>query len=257
MPFTLAHGAAALPFRRFRLVPSALVIGTFAPDFEYFLRLGAYGRFGHTVIGAFVFTLPIALLVLWLFHAFVKMPVARLLPAGLQQRLSNQLQKFRFGGTGRFVLIVASLLAGISTHLLWDSFTHRGSWVYDRWPFLRETIAVPGLGLMPYYRILQHGSTLIGMAVLAIWFAWWYRTTAPASHVPERPRSTARFWTVLGTIALIATAAGVVRVLAGNEIPLRLPDMKRFVGDFICTAIAFVWWQLVAYGMVVSRVGRE
>jgi hypothetical protein len=35
VPFTLAHGAAALPFRRFHLVFSALLVGTFAPDFEY------------------------------------------------------------------------------------------------------------------------------------------------------------------------------------------------------------------------------
>ena len=35
MPFTLSHAAAALPFRRTRLVMSALVFGCFAPDLEY------------------------------------------------------------------------------------------------------------------------------------------------------------------------------------------------------------------------------
>ena len=39
MPFTLSHAAAALPFRRTRLIKSALVIGCFAPDFEYFIPL--------------------------------------------------------------------------------------------------------------------------------------------------------------------------------------------------------------------------
>ena len=39
MPFTLAHAAAALPLRRFKLVWSALVIGSFAPDFWLFMGL--------------------------------------------------------------------------------------------------------------------------------------------------------------------------------------------------------------------------
>ena len=124
MPFTLAHGAAALPFRRSRLIPSALLIGTFAPDFEYFLRFSAHDRFGHTLFGSFVLTLPLALVVLWLFHNFAKVPVIRLLPNQLQMRLANHLGKFRFGGWRRFALIVASVLVGIATHLLWDSFTH-------------------------------------------------------------------------------------------------------------------------------------
>ncbi len=89
MPFTLAHSAAALPFRRLRLVPSALVIGTFAPDFEYFLRVTHSGRFGHTLVGSFVFTLPVALVVLWIFHTFVKVPVTMLLPDAIQRRLAK------------------------------------------------------------------------------------------------------------------------------------------------------------------------
>jgi Domain of unknown function (DUF4184) len=62
VPFTLAHGAAALPFRRLHLVFSGLLVGTFAPDFEYFLRLSPDDGFGHTLLGTFVLTLPLALL---------------------------------------------------------------------------------------------------------------------------------------------------------------------------------------------------
>ena len=41
MPLTIAHPAAVLPFRHSRLPISALVIGSLAPDFEYFLHLHA------------------------------------------------------------------------------------------------------------------------------------------------------------------------------------------------------------------------
>ena len=117
MPFTLAHAAAALPFRRSSLVVSALIIGTMAPDFEYFLRLRADHGFGHTLKGAFLMTLPLALFVLWTFHAFVKRLVADLLPDRLQRRLTGHLDGFRFWGTGRTAVIVGSILLGISTHL--------------------------------------------------------------------------------------------------------------------------------------------
>ena len=46
MPFTPAHVAAALPFRRTRLIWSALIVGTIAPDLEYYVRLNADGRSG-------------------------------------------------------------------------------------------------------------------------------------------------------------------------------------------------------------------
>ena len=88
-----------------------------APDFEYFLRLRADHGFGHTLKGAFLLTLPLALLVLWTFHAFVKRLVADLLPDRLQRRLTGHLDGFRFWGTGRTAVIVGSILLGISTHL--------------------------------------------------------------------------------------------------------------------------------------------
>ncbi|MFY9676569.1 MAG: DUF4184 family protein [Terriglobales bacterium] len=72
MPFTPAHIAAAYPFRRTRFVWSALIVGTMAPDFEYFLRMALEARHGHSFPGVFLLTLPLALVTLWLFHKFVK-----------------------------------------------------------------------------------------------------------------------------------------------------------------------------------------
>jgi hypothetical protein len=176
VPFTLAHGAAALPFRHPRLVFSGLLIGTFAPDFEYFLRLAPDDGFGHTLLGAFVLTLPLALLVLWLFHDFVKLPLARLLPDAIQRRLTGHLEEFRFRGAGSFTLIVDSILLGIATHLVWDSFTHSNTWLYHHWTILGQQFHVPIVGTIPFYKALQHGSTIIGTGVLLIWLAFRYRT---------------------------------------------------------------------------------
>ena len=89
MPFTPAHIAAVLPFRRTRMLWSALVVGAVAPDLEYFLRMSPQGRYGHTLAGLFVFTLPLGLLTLWLFHAFVKAPFVDLMPDSLARRLAS------------------------------------------------------------------------------------------------------------------------------------------------------------------------
>ncbi len=253
VPFTLSHAAAALPFRRWRLVTSALVVGTFAPDFEYFLRLTPEDRFGHTLRGAFILTLPVGLAVLWLFHRFVKAPVARLLPESVERRVQPYLGDFRFGGLERWLLILLSLLLGIATHLLWDSFTHRSSWLYRRWLFLRQPIRLPILGMAPGYKVMQHGSTIVGLVVLVVWFLGWYGSSEPSDQNQNRePRlATAQKLAIVATLTAIALAGAIVRALVGAE-SSHVVD-KNFAGQAVVTGIALMWWELVAYGLFSGR----
>jgi len=253
VPFTIAHGAAALPLRHFRLVFSGLLVGTFAPDFEYFLRLAPDDGFGHTLLGAFVLTLPLALLVLWLFHNFVKLPLARLLPDAIQRRLTGHLEEFRFRGAGRFTLIIGSTLLGIATHLVWDSFTHSNTWLYHHWPILSQSFHVPIVGTILLYKALQHGSTIIGTGVLLIWLALRYRASEPSCHALSHsasPRCKIAIGAVFATVALVGAS---IRAVAVVGIPSGHLAEKRFLGLLVVTAIALVWWQLVAYGVFTSR----
>ena len=158
VPFTPAHGAAILPFLRFGLVPSALLVGAFAPDYEYFIRLGPNGRYGHTFPGVFLLTLPLALVVLWLFHSFVKAPAVRLLPEGIQRRLGDEIREFRFGGAGTFALIVCSLLLGIATHL--HSLRH----------YSATELLTAGVDLRTVAGRLGHGGG--GATTLKVYAAW-------------------------------------------------------------------------------------
>jgi hypothetical protein len=229
-----------------------LLIGTFAPDFEYFLRLAPDSGFGHTLLGTFTLTLPLALLVLWLFHDFVKLPLARLLPDAIQRRLATHFEEFHFRGVRRFALIVASLLAGIATHLAWDSFTHANTWSYRHWPILSQSFPVPILGLIPLYKVFQHGSTIIGTGVLSTWLVFRYRISKPTLHVLNNAVSPTRKITVGAIIVAVALAGAIIRAVAGMGIPHSDPAEKRFVGLLIVTAIALVWWQLVAYGLFAT-----
>jgi hypothetical protein len=255
VPFTLAHAAAALPSRRLRLIPSAVIIGTFAPDFEYFLRFAPDRGFGHTWRGILELSFPLAILVLWIFHTFVKVPVIGLLPDGLRRRLVGQAFGFEFCGAGRLLLIAASILLGIGTHVVWDSFTHPYYWPYRHWSLLRETLRVPVLGTIPYYKLFQHGSTVLGLAILLVWVLHWYRNTEPSGDLVRLPSRKERIAVVL-VMAGVALMGGIARAVMGTGSTEHFSSAK-FVGEVIVTAIALAWWQVAVYGAIVTSKTRS
>jgi membrane-bound metal-dependent hydrolase YbcI (DUF457 family) len=253
MPFTPAHAAAALPFLRLRLVPSALVVGTMAPDFEYFLRFAPGGGFGHTLPGAFLLSLPLALMVLWIFHALLKRPVVRLFPDGLRLRIAAQSAPFRFGGARRFVLIVVSALIGIATHLLWDCFTHRDMWASRHFPWLREEERLPILGMTAHYAMLQLGSTVLGILILCLWGWRWYRRSIPMRQAQEKSLPAARRHLVVAGIAVIALTGGAIRAMAAMRALGRGHGWVIVAGDGATSLIALAWWALVVYAAIAGR----
>jgi hypothetical protein len=253
VPFTLAHAAAALPLRRTRLVPSALVIGTFAPDFEYFIRLSPGGGFGHSVLGAVVFILPLSLVVLWLFHSVVKVPAVALLPDAMQRRLVPYLGKFRFVPFTRFALIVFSLLLGIATHLLWDSFTHSRTWLYHHWSYLAQPMHIPVVGTWVHYKVFGYISTIFGTLIVLAWLARWFQTAPPSGEAPGGRLSPTRKLAIVSLGIVIATLCALIRVLPEYEThtgPLR---WKLYLGHAVVTWIAVAWWLLVAFGALYSK----
>ncbi|MGC2210691.1 MAG: DUF4184 family protein [Candidatus Korobacteraceae bacterium] len=242
MPFTLAHPAAALPFRKTRLVISAVVVGSMAPDFEYFLRLAPQGRYFHTPSGLFLCTLPVGMAVLWLFHRCARYAVVRLLPTCVQQRLVCR--DFPFGNLRRFGLLALSVMVGALTHVLWDSFTHRRSWIVRHWPLLHQQVLIS----WPIHRstfvciVLQHLSGLIGMAMIAIWCLVWLRTTPPA-HAVEAPLSRGTKFGILLLLFGLSLGGALLRTAL-----FRPASPIADLGVFVVTWIALLWWALVALG---------
>lgn len=253
MPFTPAHAAAALPLLKARLVPSALVIGTMAPDFEYFLRFAPGGGFSHTIPGAFFLSLPLALIVLWIFHGLVKEPQVQLFPDALRLRIQSCAAPFRFGGPARFALIIVSALTGIATHILWDSFTHQWTVPARSFPWLRQRMDVPFLGSLAHYSVLQLLSSAIGILLLAAWLVRWYRRTAPAPQ-DQFPRIPAfRRYLVLAYISAVAIAGGIIRGMVVIGVPGLHRKWEHALSDGVTTLIALAWWVLLLYAALFSR----
>ena len=248
MPFTAAHTAAALPFRQSRLVPSALVAGTIAPDLMYFLRLGPRGGFGHTLAGAFLFSLPAAMIFLWMLHRFVKKPVVSVMPTSIQQKLMPWLGPFRFGGPSRFALVAISCLVGIATHIAWDSFTHPALWLYQHWAWLSEPITVPVLGPIQHCRLLQHVSTVAGLGVVAIWLIGWYRRAQVSEERFEPAYTPAQKADRVLVVTAVAVFVGLVRGWHAVGPPENLNLFRAFAGKMVVTSVAILWWQVVLIG---------
>lgn len=172
--------------RRMKLQWSALVIGTFAPDFWLFMGLPAPNHESHDALHLLAFAFPMAVLALWIFQRVLKRPLVELAPEGLRLRLAPYMGRFEFGGVRKLVTIAASIGLGIATHILWDSFTHPYTWAYERWAWLRQSEHLELFGqqrVIAHFEVLQLVSSVVGCAALAVWFVAWYRSTSPVGEV--------------------------------------------------------------------------
>lgn len=255
MAFTVAHAAAALPLRRLNLVWSAFVVGSMAPDFLYAIGSVKYRSLGHNFPGVVLFTIPAAFAMLWFFHFAVKKTIAGLLPIGMQQRLNAQLGEFRFGGERRTLTIGFSIILGIATHLLWDSFTHAYTWPWRHLAWLQSQIDLPVAGRIPAYGFLQYASTFIGLFALGVWTLLWYRDTAPATGSASPPYFKSRAWLAVVMIS-IAGAAGFLRAAMLASPPVgasaTIQYWDWYVLHFSVTALAVAFWELLFYCLITT-----
>ena len=251
MPFTVAHAAAALPFRRLNLVWSAFLVGSMAPDFPYVIGTVKYRSLGHELPGVALFTLPMSFAMLWFFHRAIKKPIAGLLPVGMQQRLSGQLGEFKFSGITRTLATTFSIVLGIATHLVWDSFTHAYTWPWRHSVWLQSWFELPVAGWMPGYSILQYASTCIGLLALGVWILVWYHDTAPVTDAASPPRFKSRVSLAVIMIA-VAGVTGILRASLLANISTATYYWDWFLLHFSVTAIAVAFWELLFYCLITT-----
>lgn len=219
MPFTFSHAAAVWPFHRTRLVMPALLVGCFAPDFAYFFALSPRGLAAHSLHGMFLYDLPLSLIALWLFYNFAKQPFTMLLPKGFRARLNPAQNNLPFWPAARLAMIVVSILVGTATHILWDSFTHPFYWPYRHWSFLGKMVHLPVEGYVHMYKVLQDGSSLFGLALVAVWIGMWYRATRPRELPKAEFYTRAQIFVIRMVVPGLALAGGVVKAYSDMGVP--------------------------------------
>jgi Domain of unknown function (DUF4184) len=184
VPYPFAHPAAVLPLvplmGRFA-VPSALAIGSITPDLWHLVPFADRAD-SHSAAALLWFCLPAGLLAYALFHLLLKQPLIAL--------LWPRLGAFACKGfpRSRWYAVVASLLVGALTHLVWDAITHAND----------HTIQGPNW--------FQHANTALGSAILGGWI--WGRVR----RVPALPWQISGFHR--GCVAL--AIGGVMAIFALN-----------------------------------------
>ncbi|OYU83687.1 MAG: hypothetical protein CFE24_10190 [Flavobacterium sp. BFFFF2] len=170
MPFTFSHPALVIPLGYLPkkwISMTGLVIGSIAPDFEYFLRMRIQSNYSHTIAGLFLFDLPLGIFLAYMFHLVVRNTLCSNLPTFLQYRFAafNQFD-WHFHVKKHYLIIFISMLVGAASHLFWDSFTHKDGYFVLAIPFLTDTVHCFNYSF-PFYKIVQHSSTFIGGLVIA------------------------------------------------------------------------------------------
>lgn len=254
MPFTLAHPAAVLPFRRIPsgpLVWSALVIGSMTPDFEYFIHLSPRSDISHTAIGTLLFCLPAGLIVYSLFHAVIKQPAVLLLPQFHRQALWPLATATRPLTVNHALAVAASLFIGAWTHLIWDSFTHPYGWAVQHWNSLQATVFQIGGYSVGAYKLRQQLSAVFGLAVLGVFYFRWLRkaTRQPSAQAPAFGMPVqAAAWSFVIASAVVPGTMLALKAAGGRTgfIALQNAAVQFAIGGIAGTAASLLAFSLFA-----------
>ena len=252
MPFTLAHPAAVLPLRRFRLMRTVpLIIGAMTPDVPYYLpwRIAKHlPDVTHTLLGTFTLDLPIGLLLLFIVW-LLRVPLVAPLGPGARAKCAAAME--RFGGRPRnWLLAPLSILVGAWTHLAWDSFTHADGWMVERIPALSAPVS-----LFSYTgqlcHVLQYACSVFGLAVVAIWFV---RLPVPAAAPGNGERSPG------GPVllaALVAAAAAIGTYVSMVNLGWHLGPAYRVIYLLLTRTTAFFAALYLLAGLVIRAARRR
>ncbi len=194
MPFTFSHPAIVLPLlKKYKLSATGLIIGSMCPDFEYFFRMKVQSNISHTLLGLLLFNIPAGFLVALLVHEIIKKPLIENLPSFFQDRLVvlkniNWIDYLKFN----FGYVIISILIGAFSHIFWDGFTHESGYFAEKIPFLQNEIME-----IPFYKILQHLSSLIGMIFILIYI---YKLPHKNKQIT---RSIYKYWILVSIFILL------------------------------------------------------
>ncbi len=251
MPFTASHILAVVPLRRKAVPFLPLVIGCMAPDYFYFLPSHVGSYYSHKPLGIFLMTLPMAWLVLWIFRHFLREPLLLLLPERHQtpaaELASDPPPDSRWARPWATALL---LLAGISTHLLWDSFTHPDGFMVEYFESLQTTMISTPIGPLALNRVLQHGCSFGGLGGLVLWYLWLLRRQKTDALAPAANATLQLPHHVRRNIRLALLAAGAIT--AGVVLCYRSAHPEP--GDTMRGHVMKSLWSAITYGIMAFAI---
>lgn len=244
MPFTFSHTVATFIFspwiKQKKLSLTGILLGCVAPDFEYFLRMKMQGDIGHHLVGVFLLDLPIALIVALIFHGLIRDELIDNLPIFFKNKF------IRFKNINWFsyfkhniLIVVISILLGVSTHILWDSFTHKTGYFVVHFQLLQSDLLLYGVRV-PFYKVLQHSSALLGLLGVAFYL---FRLPFYSSEQIKKD-STQKYWGCVFLFLLIFMCIWSFLNLG----------LINFIVHILVAFIACTFWSFVFTSIVLKMI---
>jgi len=138
-----------------------------------------------------------------------------------------------------------SIILGVWTHLLWDSFTHTDGWM------VRRVAALSAPVIFGWYNgtvchVLQYLSSAFGLAAMTLWYR---RLPAPlaAPAGPGAPRSS-----VGPVLTLVAAAAILIGAVQATQAFTHMPVIYRTLDIFLTRSLAWFAVLYLVAGTVVT-----
>lgn len=243
MPFTFAHPLYIAPAKWIRpgyMSLAGLVLGSMAPDFEYFLAMEPYQRIGHTHAGllqAFV----LCTLLLFLLQVVLK-PLALHLPSvfDLDLRVSALIRPFDFRRMRSWVVFIVSVAIGFYSHILIDGLTHASGFFVMRYPALRSVVVAD----LPVYKLLQHALSIFGLtlelAILLYVLANVPYSAVSAARVAGKRKR--RYWITVAIMMIVVVCAKLLFTSSSN-----------LLGILVVSPISGCFAGLVAAGALFGK----
>jgi hypothetical protein len=250
VPFTVSHAAAVLPLHRFskhKLPLAALMIGSMAPDFGYFLFFEVSRSLTHGFLGLFIFNLPVGLAAWFFYVSVLEKPAITLLPDRWHTRFAHT-DAFSAPLIGRAAI---AIVLGAATHLLWDAFTHRATFVTDAFPVLLGR--TPGFRWLPIYHLLQGVSSVVGLAILALWARGLHRLPAKSLIRPYEISEQAR----TGALSFLTIGSLLAGLIYWWPYAHSRYDVQIFYAAVGGMSGFFIVWCCIAIGMWINSRRRS
>lgn len=253
MAFTFAHPAVVLPLIKIlgrRGVLSALVIGSMSPDLAYLVPVHVARNESHSILGLFLFCVPLGLVTYIVFHKLLKGPFLSLMPEFLLGRLGGIVSDFKMLPSTDWLAILGCLFLGAVTHLIWDSFTHGDALGVMMIPMLKAAAFHVGARPYPMYKLLQHISAILGLTVMACYAFIWFQGAGENRVSLPFELSKANKKLTLGAIVFVPVLAGLYVGLIRIGKHEYLYEIQMFVGHAVRSALPVFALMIILYSLL-------
>ena len=215
MPFPLAHPAAVLPLKKYCPKPLnfvALVMGSMSPDAGYLFGGTYIEELSHNFLGGTAFGLIVGFVLLALFYSVTPLGLKLVSPRTRQVLLPL----VQWPGNSIAELTV-SILLGVWTHLLLDSFSHAHGWLASHWTALLIPVFTVAGRHIRVCHLLWYGFSFAGIGLLALASMRWRDRTFAAAG----PGRTSQ-WVVALLVATLLLPIEVFHHLVRSKVGLVL-----------------------------------